>query len=156
MAWIPRASLPRSFSPAPPSPPTLLPIVKEALNWFFKAAREQPRVGDRSTPPPAALDQGQTAWEHRLVQRLRTLHYQWRTEQAYRGWAWRFARALAPRAPEDATTDDLRNFLTRQATEQRASASSQRQAANALVFFFREVLEKETGDSTSCENPASG
>jgi hypothetical protein len=127
---------------------------KEALNWFFRTARRY-KPALRGVPPLARADIGQAEWERRLIQRLRTLHYQWRTEETYRGWGWRFARWLEqrgphggspPKRPEEATEDDIRTFLSRLATEYRMSASSQKQALNALVFLLREALGKPLGD----------
>ncbi|MCX7887856.1 MAG: integron integrase [Verrucomicrobiae bacterium] len=94
----------------------------------------------------AQRDLGKIDWERRLIQRVRTLHYQWRTEQTYRGWAWRFAKFLGDKPVESATEADVRMFLSGLATEYRLSASSQKQALNALVFLLREVLGKELGD----------
>lgn len=93
---------------------------------------------------PEKADRGSAAWERRLVERLRVGQYQWRTEQTYRDWAWRFADWLG-REPDSATADDLQGFLSWLATERGVAASTQRQALNALVFFFREVLGVEPG-----------
>ncbi len=97
-------------------------------------------------PPLAQKDLGKTHWERRLVQRVRTLHYQWRTEQTYRDWTWRFAQFLGDKPVESATEDDVRAFLSGLATEYRLSVSSQKQALNALVFLLQEVLGKQLGD----------
>jgi len=158
---------------------------KEAINWFFTEGRKQPVGLDRrasrvapperasrrlaptntmtDVPPPAAGDLGKTEWETKLIRVLRSRHYQWRTEQTYRQWAWRFAGWLEGRAPsrpnpagghdgawpskrlEDATDADVREFLTDLATRSRVSASTQKQALNALVFLLREGLEREPG-----------
>ena len=47
------------------------------------------RPGNTITDVPTlgAADMGQTVWERRLIEVLRTRHYQWRTELAYRQWA---------------------------------------------------------------------
>ena len=149
---------------------------KEALNWFFKAARKQGDSGlaagtDRravrneltgrlarrpsptnsqiiDVPPPAAVDLGKTDWERRLIRELRGRHYQWRTEQTYRGWADRFAKWLQARGVrvEAAANDHIRDFLSDLATCQRVSASTQKQALNALVFLLREALERDPGE----------
>jgi len=72
---------------------------------------------------------------------IRRQHLQWRTEQAYRGWARRFASWLGERRVEDTCPDDIRGFLDHLAVEGKVSASTQRQALNALVFLLREALE---------------
>ncbi len=41
--------------------------------------------------------------------------------------------------------DDVKEFLTYLAVEQKVSVSSQNQAFNALLFFFRHILGKEFG-----------
>jgi integron integrase len=112
-----------------------------------------------SAPPPAlrsqeptvgAADLGGPEWERRLIRQLRTRQYQWRTEQTYRMWAWRFARWLAPRRPGadpmSAPEELLRDFLSELATRNRVGAATQKQALNALVFVRRAAGGREPGD----------
>jgi integron integrase len=65
-------------------------------------------------------------------------------------WAKRFAGWLSQRANqhgvESATADDVREFLSELATRQRVTASTQKQALNALVFFLREALGQDLGE----------
>jgi site-specific recombinase XerD len=91
---------------------------------------------------------GKTDWERKLIRVLRSRHYQWRTEQTYRQWAWRFAAWLERRQKqvEQADAAAVREFLTDLATRSRISASTQKQALNALVFLLREGLEREPGE----------
>jgi integron integrase len=125
---------------------------REALRWFFKAAgRRDPRpvnAVEASASPikPEKADTGATPWERRLIERLRVGQYQWRTEVTYRDWAWRFASWLGARAMESATGEDIKGFLSHLAVDRAVAAATQRQALNALVFFFREVLGREPGD----------
>ena len=110
------------------------------------------RIGD--VPSLGAADIGSEEWEQRLIRHLRTGHYLWRTEQTYRAWARRFAEWLNDRRSrletdptvETAVADDVRDFLTDLATRQRVSASTQKQALNALVFLLREGLERDPGE----------
>ena len=138
---------------------------KEALNWFFRSARENPARGKvkalseakrprpevvMPVPPLAATDLGGPAWERRLIEELRIRGYQWRTEQTYRMWAGRFARWLAGRRaggePMNAQEEDIRDYLTELATRGRVSAATQRQALNAVVFLMREALGRSLSD----------
>jgi Phage integrase, N-terminal SAM-like domain len=43
------------------------------------------------------------------------------------------------------STADVKDFLTSLAVKRRVSVSTQNQAFNALLFFFRHVLHKEFG-----------
>ncbi len=99
-------------------------------------------------PTLGAADLGKTEWEQRLIRELRRRNYRWRTEQTYRGWAWRFARWLEGRAGQvkAAAEVEIKEFLTDLATRQRLSASTQKQALNALVFLLREALAKPLAD----------
>jgi hypothetical protein len=107
-------------------------------------------------PPLAATDLGGPAWERDLIRVLRERHYQWRTEQAYRMWARRFAKWLegrkhgfdtSPSIPhpdrggegssiESAGELELRGFLSELAVRQRVAVATQRQA-----FSPREISE---------------
>jgi len=144
---------------------------KAALNWFFQEAGKQRDTGawpvgqQRSrghntgatsapglvmtdVPTLGAADLGKTEWEQCLIRELRCRHYRWRTEQTYRGWAWQFARWLdkGGKRLEQATEADIKEFLSRLATIQRASVSTQKQALNALVFLMREALGRTLED----------
>lgn len=127
---------------------------REGVRWFFRAAQKgnAPRgkgvdVAEAATEiVPERVDRGSTTWERKMVDRLRLGHYQWRTEQTYREWVWKFARWLRGNPLEEATTEDFKGYLTHLAAEKNVAASTQRQAMNALVFFFREVLGREPGD----------
>jgi integron integrase len=133
---------------------------KQALNWFFSQAGRQQQAGGREVssrpkhpavmrdvPSLGAADMGKTDWEQKLIRELRGRHYRWRTEQTYRGWAWRFVRWLGQGSKqlESATEQEVREYLSGLATRQRASASAQKQALNALVFLLREALGRELG-----------
>jgi integron integrase len=81
-----------------------------------------------------------------LIERMRLLHYSWRTEQTYREWGWRFAHFVGQKGMEAANGDDVRGFLTELAVKWRVSVATQKQALNALVFLMREGLKREAGD----------
>jgi integron integrase len=123
-----------------------------ALRWFFAAAhrRDNPPTCSVEAAPspihPEKADTGSTPWERRLVEKLRVGQYQWRTEVTYRDWIWRFAAWLGNRPVDAAGADDIKGFLSHLAVDRAVAAATQRQALNALVFFFREVLGRDPGD----------
>ena len=61
-------------------------------------------------------------------------------------WAQRFANFIKPRLPETAEAREVSEFLSMLAVEQRASASTQKQALNALVFLIQEGLKRKLGE----------
>lgn len=91
--------------------------------------------------PPAALSAGEDPLA-RMRDAIRLRHFSRRTEKAYAGWAARFLR-YAGRAEEVLDESDAARFLTYIAEKGRVSASTQNQALNALLFFFREGLGRE-------------
>ena len=109
--------------------------------------RAAPVVRDKE-PPLAAWDLGGPEWEQTLIRELRSRHYEWRTEQAYRMWAKRYAEWLEKRGGSvlTATEIELRDFLSDLATRQRAAVATQRQALNAIVFLVRETLGRPLED----------
>jgi site-specific recombinase XerD len=155
---------------------SMLATWKAALNWFFKeagkhaadtvgttcrAAHARPSNVMTDVPSLGAADLGRTPWERRLIEVLRSRHYRWRTELAYRHWACRFAQWLEGRAParpravgaagaapskiESATAADVRDFLTDLAVAGKVAASTQNQALSALLFLYDAVLHTPLG-----------
>jgi hypothetical protein len=54
---------------------------KQGLNWFFKSGHQSSGLSATGLPTRGQADTGRTAWERRLIERLRLNHYSWRTEQ---------------------------------------------------------------------------
>lgn len=78
--------------------------------------------------------------------RIRTLHYSIRTEQAYLDWVRRFVLFHGKRHPATLGESDVAAFLSWLAVERNVAPATQNQALNALVFLYRRVLEKPLGD----------
>lgn len=73
---------------------------------------------------------------------LRYHHYAYRTEQTYCQWIIRFIRFFGGQThPRQLDVKDVERFLSDLAVQQQVSASTQRQALNAIVFLYREVLD---------------
>jgi integron integrase len=149
---------------------------KEALNWFFREAkrlgfssRETSNIQHRTsniegtasqnlatgTVVASELGKGGSdlksakaipAWKTAFLTVVRRRHYSYRTEQSYLVWLQRFARFCRSDDLQLRGPGDIKAFLDDLALDQRLSASSQRQALNAVVFLLREVFGKELGD----------
>lgn len=72
-------------------------------------------------------------------------HYSRSTLQTYTGWVRKFQAFTKSKDPALLETEDVKEFLTSLAVEKQVAASTQNQAFNALLFFFRHVLGKEFG-----------
>jgi integron integrase len=97
--------------------------------------------GGIGTPPKVGAATGE---EPRLLEqvraRIRAKHYSIRTEQAYLQWIRRYILANGKRHPRELDGASVETFLTRLATRDHVSASTQNQALSALLFLYREVL----------------
>jgi integron integrase len=76
----------------------------------------------------------------RLVIEIRMKQYSIRTEQAYRDWLLRFLLYFHYATVEEIRSADIPVFLEYLVVKRNVAASTQNQALNALVFFFRHVL----------------
>ncbi len=78
-----------------------------------------------------------------LREMLRLKHYSYRTEEAYVDWVRRFILFHNKRHPAEMGAPEIRAFLAHLAQERHVSASTQNQALSAILFLYREVLQKE-------------
>lgn len=76
----------------------------------------------------------------RLVATLRGQNYAYRTEQSYFGWVVRFLR-LDEDGESDPTQEDARRFIEELALRDGVATATQKQALNALSYFFKQVLQ---------------
>ena len=93
-------------------------------------------------------EQPASAWPgamESLKNEISVRQYSKKTWKAYSLWAQKFQYFVKEKPPDTLSTDDVKEFLTFLAVKKKVSASSQNQAFNALLFFFRHVLKKEFG-----------
>lgn len=82
-----------------------------------------------------------------LIQRyrelLQTRHYARRTVKTYEQWLRRFLRFHSMRHPREMGSTEVNAFLSHLAVNEQVSASTQNQALAALLFLYRNLLERE-------------
>ena len=140
---------------------------RTALRWFFRTARARQAAQparDLRLPPegetavvtaaaPTPIPPGTPDWEAQLIRTIRRKGFLWNTEQIYRGWLRRYARAVSPAMPDKTGAAEVRAYLSELAVQQQVAASTQKQALNALVFFFREALQRDLGELGEFRRP---
>jgi integron integrase len=78
----------------------------------------------------------------RLRMAIRLRHFSRRTEEAYAGWTRRYIAFHGMKHPESMGEAEIRDFLSSLAVRGKVSASTQNQALAALLFLYREVLNR--------------
>ena len=74
---------------------------------------------------------------------LRYHHYAYLTEQSYCVWIVRYIKYFGSKKhPRDMGKTEIDAFLSYLATDRKVSASTQRQALNAIIFLYRHVLDQ--------------
>ncbi|MDI1260917.1 integron integrase [Aquabacterium sp.] len=75
--------------------------------------------------------------------RIRSMHYSMRTEDAYLHWIKGYIRFHGLRHPKELGQAELEAYLSWQANERQVSASTHKQALSALLFLYRHVLRMD-------------
>jgi len=99
-----------------------------------------PRSSDNMTNPakPRLLDQVRDV--------IRCKHYSIRTEQSYVDWIKRYIYFHDKKHPEAMNEAHISSFLTYLAVQRKVASSTQNQALCALLFLYRDVLQKDLGN----------
>jgi len=82
----------------------------------------------------------------RVREIIRLQHKALATEDCYTFWLRRYMTALLKMPADLSSEKKLERFLTDLARHRDVSASSQNQALNAILFFYREVLGQSIGN----------
>jgi integron integrase len=86
----------------------------------------------------------------KLLDQLRDLmrlkHYSLRTERSYVNWCKRYILFHHKRHPAEMGAAEIQEFLTDLAVKRHVSASTQNQAMNALVFLYKQLLQRDAGE----------
>ena len=104
---------------------------------YNQVKEDQKSYGTKKTPWGIAVES--------LKNEINLRHYSKKTLKAYSLWAEKLRYFTKNKLPESLTPEDVKEFLTFLAVKKKVSASSQNQAFNALLFFFRHVLKREFG-----------
>lgn len=106
-------------------------------------ARDQPiGQGFSQTGPKFAPSAEAMPLLKDLARKIRSKQYSIRTEQSYIDWCRRFMRFCGDKSVDNLGDGDVERFLRYLAVERKVAASTQNLALNALVFLFKEVVER--------------
>ena len=82
-----------------------------------------------------------------MISQIRTRHYSIRTERAYLDWLLRYVRFHSMGDPAKLAEPHITQFLEHLVLQRKVSGNTQKQALNALVFFYKQVLQRELNDT---------
>lgn len=119
----------------------MIPALREA--WGLRLNQ---RVGISLPEVNAAATDGVATVSERLRRVLRVAHYALKTEKSYTQWWERFEKFAGDRPEGELGANEVRAFLEDLAVERNVSAATQKQALNALVFVFGQVLGRPLGN----------
>lgn len=112
----------------------------EAINLYFFYLRQRNVNDDLTYANPNDL------WKIRadeMVNVLRLKHCARSTERNYMIWLRSFYCFIKGKSPDKLESLDVKDFLTYLATERHVAPSTQNQAFNALLFFYRHIIDVE-------------
>ncbi len=120
---------------------------RRAVSTVQMKRTEKPDVTSTVASPQKISGRG-ASWEAEyaaLTNEIKVRHYSPKTLKTYRGWVRKFQAFTKSKQPLSVSTNDVKEFLTSLAVKRKVSSSTQNQAFNALLFFFRHILGKEFG-----------
>jgi len=134
--------------------PTVFSQVERRVKNSFTVDNYQNQAPSSSVRDSSSSDRHNQAnaplcpWDQALLclsNEIKERQYSPKTLKAYTLWAERLRYYTRHKPPEQLDVEDVKEFLTFLAVERKVAASSQNQAFNALLFFFRHVLHRELG-----------
>ncbi len=81
-----------------------------------------------------------------VIREIRCRNYSIRTEQTYVAWLVRFIVFHDKKHPETLKATDIASYLTYLAVDRMVASSTQRQALNAIVFYYKNIIKKSFED----------
>ena len=146
LSWRPEAG-------APTDRPVLKGTIEEAASQKSGIGLPPEPADVRPDGPSPAATQHQekatgASWIGEfsaLTNEIQVRHYSSKTLKTYTGWLRAFQAFTKSKPAQALCPADVKEFLTFLAVKRQVSSSTQNQAFNALLFFFRHVLKKEFG-----------
>ncbi len=106
------------------------------------------RPGSLNSEPKATFDnaKGWSSALNNLKSLIKIKHYSPKTLRAYSSWIRKLQGFTQNKDVESLSSLDVKNFIEYLAVKVKVSASTQNQAFNALLFFYRHIIKKDFGD----------
>ena len=123
-------------------PPWQLKQSEEAIQHYMYWRQQTQSTAQILVPAKAVANISELLKKATDIMRIR--HYAYNTESCYLMWIKRFIDCT--KKENGWEPHDIVQFLTGLAVERDVAKSTQNQALNALVFFFRSVIEVDAGD----------
>ena len=128
---LPKVHLTDAASPAPPSQRTPTQPTSQYIDAGYQVKSDSPE------------------WDkvmEAMTNEIKVRHYSRKTLKAYAKWSRSFQRFLKNKLPDELSTADVKEYLTYLAVKCNVAASTQNQAFNSLLFFYRHGLNREFGE----------
>jgi len=124
---------------------------REAMNWFFKTAKEQVGRGECGggrglNDTEAERIQGCDDEERTILAVMRHRGMALKTERSYLRYYRDFKRQQKLDDTKGLRAEEIKDYLDHLAMERSVAASTQKGALNALIFIAEKVFQREVGD----------
>ena len=119
---------------------------KDSQSLPLSESDSKPAVEHSDKNKVAATNQNWQKEFHILKDEIQLRQYSPRTLKTYTHWVRKFQAYLKSKSPDSINSAYAKNFITHLAVEKQVSASTQNQAFNSLLFFFRHVLKRDFGN----------
>ena len=113
------------------------------------ANEDKANSSDTSSASKGEARQFDHVWREyaeKIREYLRLQQKSYRTEQTYLNWIRRFYSFVEGRDPRRLSAEEARQFLSHLSVKENVSSSTQNQALNALLYFYRNALDSDLGD----------
>lgn len=112
---------------------------KEAIGlfYFFKKKYENTTINNKKYIKQWLFIQNE------IIRLLRLKQRSLKTEKSYLSWIKRFSIFLDYPNPEELSENDIERFLSHLVIERNVAQSTQNQAFNAIIFLYKNLLNKE-------------
>lgn len=146
-AWVQSTQKQQDFKgkDKPPRPTSISPNTYSDNRQEYKSLEITPRQPEGFTTKKKPSLQKGADWTGvfaDLNNTIRVRHYSRATLKTYTNWVRKFQAFTESKDPSLLGTKDVKQFLTSLAVQKQVAVSTQNQAFNALLFFYRHVLGK--------------
>jgi len=110
-------------------------------DWHLSPTEKQPVPSNVHNSVISSFQQHLPELYNNFIAKIRVRHYSIRTERAYLQWVARFFAFHSYKQAEVLRENEVSAFLEYLAVKRNVAASTQNQALNAIVFFYKHVLD---------------